>query len=613
MLVDISSLDSMLRGYIVTTIKEYYPDMDTSENSVFDDLFIKPLIEVVKPFVDELSRLELKSNLKNLELLTDEEIDEIGENNYFISRRQGVQATTMLTLSFYNLNLLDSSFQIKIPSGCTFETASGLQFQTQEMIILNKEDVQEKYNRTSLVYEIDIPVIARNVGVDYNVKAGEITNCKTFINNNLLSVINNYDVTNGKDKESNIDYINRIKDFYLSRQLGTSHGYKNFVMEQLNEVTDVYVSGYKDKYMQRDIFKVIDINDEQVDKHIGGMVDLYLKGCLYSEIKQTVTLNNDFIILACRKEQLCKHGTSELVTDSNLTEAITIQNLTHPELTPIFKNVSNISAGDFETSEFNGYTKLEIDNTDSASYVDGETNEMYMTYSYIDNSDNIVSQDLFFTLGLTQIQVQGPMTSFIGIKDINNKSISNSNVIITKEGLEGTTDEIDILTFNHSSFSGYYNGCTLTISYMVNETLMKLGDILNTEKNRIVTASVIGKEAKAVPVNVSFKVKVSNKYANIDRSIIQNKLKSSIMNYFNRYKLGDQVEESDLVGWLYTDTSVNDIINYVALPFDVFYIPQNASEDIPTDGTQKPEDGILAIEGIEYPVLNISKFKIDIL
>ena len=150
MLVDISSLDSMLRGYIVTTIKEYYPDMDTSENSVFDDLFIKPLIEVVKPFVDELSRLELKSNLKNLELLTDEEIDEIGENNYFISRRQGVQATTMLTLSFYNLNLLDSSFQIKIPSGCTFETASGLQFQTQEMIILNKEDVQEKYNRTSI-------------------------------------------------------------------------------------------------------------------------------------------------------------------------------------------------------------------------------------------------------------------------------------------------------------------------------------------------------------------------------------------------------------------------------------------------------------------------------
>lgn len=615
MLVDISSLNSMIRGYIVTTIKEYYPDMDTSENSVFDDLFIKPIIEISTPFIEQLSRLELKSSLKNIELLTDDEIDEIGENNYFISRRQGVQATTMLTLSFYNLNLLDESFQIKIPSGCTFQTASGLEFQTQEMIILNREDIQEKYNRTNLVYEIEVPVIASNVGVEYNVNAGEITTCKTFISNNLLSVINNYDVTNGKDKETNENYINRIKDFYLSRQLGTSHGYKNFVMEELNEVTDVYVSGYKDEYMERDLFKVIDNNDEKVDKHIGGMVDLYLKGCLYSEMTRTVTLNNDILALNCRKEQLSKHGTSELVTDANLTDAITIENLTYPNLTPKFKNVKNIVAGDFNVSEFNGFSKIEIDNTGSASYVEGKINEMHMVYSYVNDSDEIVDQDVYFNLGLTQLEVQGPLTSLVSIKDNNSKNttISSENVTLTRTGLEATTDEKDIITLNNKSFSSYYNGYNLSISYMVNETLMKLGDILNTENNRIITASVIGKEAKAVPVNVVFKVKVTDKYENIDRETIQNKLKASVMNYFNNYKLGDRVEESDLVGWLYTDTATSDIVNYVALPFDAFYIPDDATAPVITDESKRPENGILEIKSIEYPVLNISKFKIDII
>ena len=86
MVVDISNLDSMIRGYIVSVITQYYPDIDTSENSSFDDLYIKPLIEFSRPFIDSLSRLELKSNLANSEYLTESELDEIGEGNYFMSR-----------------------------------------------------------------------------------------------------------------------------------------------------------------------------------------------------------------------------------------------------------------------------------------------------------------------------------------------------------------------------------------------------------------------------------------------------------------------------------------------------------------------------------------------
>lgn len=616
MIVDVSNLEDMIRGYVNNTIKEYYPDIDTSKNSIFDDLFIKPIIEFSLPFIDELSRLELKSNLSNVEYLTDEEVDEIGEYNYFMSRKQGSQATTMLTLSFYNLNLLDENFEIKIPSGCTFATSSGLEFQTQEIITLKKEDIQENYNRSSLVYEIEIPVIATDVGTKYNVMAGEIIVCKTFISNSLLSVINNYDVVDGRDKETNTDFIDRIRDFYLSRQLGTKHGYRNFIMNEFDEITDVYVSGYKDEYMNRDLFKVIDTNGDTLSKHLGGAVDLYLKGCLYTELNQDFILNNDVLLLECKLSQFVEHGTSNHVDKTNLTSAVTITNLTYPSLKPTFKTGDFIRVVDSNEffGEHPGLTRIEVDNTDNHSYIPGEVNNMHMVYSYQNDNGEIVDQEVYFDLGLTQLSMDGPVKSIDYFLNIKNSKVScDGKYSISRTGIEGTTQEKCTVTVDNTKFDDYFNGLKFSMRYTVNKTLLALSQILETEENRIVTADVLGLEAKAVPVNMIFKVKTTDKYRNADRELIQNKIKSSIMSYFNKYKLGDQVEESDLVGWMYTDNSINDIINYVALPFDAFYIPENINDPIATDGTQQPEDGILPIRAIDYPILNINKFKVEII
>lgn len=173
MVVDISNLDSMIRGYITNTIKQYYPDIDTSENSSFDDLYIKPLIEFSRPFIDALSRIELKSNLANSEYLTESELDEIGEGNYFTTRKQGTAASTSITLSFSNLNIEDEDLVIKVPTGAIFATGSGLEFQTQTTTVLRPDDLRNNYNKQRLVYEIDIPVVATGIGSKYNVFAYE--------------------------------------------------------------------------------------------------------------------------------------------------------------------------------------------------------------------------------------------------------------------------------------------------------------------------------------------------------------------------------------------------------------------------------------------------------
>ncbi|MGL5713941.1 MAG: baseplate J/gp47 family protein, partial [Paraclostridium sp.] len=291
MVFDVSNMDEVLRSYIVSVIVEHYPEIDSSRNSAFDDMFIKPMLQVFRPFVDSFNRTEIKSNLNNAEYMTEDELNEKGEGNYFIKRNNGERASTILTLSFANLNINNPELLIKIPVGAVFATSSGLEFQCEQEINLTSDDLLKLYNKNKMTYDVEVPIFALEIGTDYNVEAGEIIICKTNFSTYLVGIVNKSAVTNGLDTESNISYAARIKDFFISRQLGTTPGYRAFILESFEEVSDLYVSGYKDKYMQRDYLSVYDKETGSVkDRHIGGMVDIYLKGCKYDSLEATVTL-----------------------------------------------------------------------------------------------------------------------------------------------------------------------------------------------------------------------------------------------------------------------------------------------------------------------------------
>lgn len=602
MVIDVSNLDNMVRGYIVNTIKEYYPDIDTSENSSFDDILIKPITKLLRPFVETVSRMELKLNLENAAHLTEDELDEIGQGNYFMPRKSGELANTMLTLTFANLNIEDPDFSIRIPAGATFSTGSGLEFQTQSTIVLSADDMRNAYNKAKLIYEIDIAVQATEIGSLHNVFAGEIIFCNTFFSSSLVSVVNKQDVTNGKDKEDNVSYASRIKEFYLSRQLGTAPGYKNFVHELFEEVQDVYVAGYKDPYMKRDILKVVEeITGDVYEKHIGGAVDLYLKGCVYDQNVNEFTVNNNIIVLDCLFESL-----ADTVNPRNCIKIYNLRDLTK---LPQIRFVDPVGDEEFGGT-LTGRARIEIDNTGEVSYTEGVVSEMKVVYSYYDKGE-VVNEEMLFNIGFTGGQLSSPVSSVDALLDIDENVIPGfqGKFELTRTGTPNTTDEVCHIKLKN--LDDYYNGYRIGVKYTSNKTLRLLRDALSNEDNRIVTADVIGIEAKAVPVNLQFRFKPHAYLNGTDMKFIENKVKASIISFFGNYKLGDQIQASDIVGWLYTDQSVQEVLQYVALPFDAFYIPKDVNIEEPIDGTEiVPQDGVLPIQRIEYPLLNSSKFKI---
>lgn len=123
MAVKIDSLEQMVESYIINNIRENHPEVDATPGSVLYDMMISPLISVLTPFIETINKYELSTDLVNAPYMTDDELDRVGENNYFIKRNPGSKAIG--TVSFSVTEILPGS-SFKIPVGTVVATADGI-------------------------------------------------------------------------------------------------------------------------------------------------------------------------------------------------------------------------------------------------------------------------------------------------------------------------------------------------------------------------------------------------------------------------------------------------------------------------------------------------------
>ncbi|MGL5716703.1 MAG: hypothetical protein ACRCX2_27055, partial [Paraclostridium sp.] len=347
----------------------------------------------------------------------------------------------------------------------------------------------------------------------------------------------------------------------------------------------------------------------------------------------TVTLNSNLFILNCKYDNF--------VVGSDNSPLVKVYNLTDTTKSPVIKVLEPV-AEDYMDGKYIDQTMLVIDNSNEQSFDSSIENSIKIVYTMLEEDSGgggddggtggntgggngyfdgdvkttpkNITEERFFTVGKTGIELKAPVSSINSISVLDtNQELSNmrDRYILEQSGEIGSSDEIAVIEIVNCD--DYPNGEDLAIEYIANTTISDVSFSLNEDYNRIITADILVKKAEQIPVNVQFSVKMTNKYKLADIEYIKSKIKSSVVDFFDNYKMGDNVEQSDLVGWLYADKNVNDAIQYISLPFDVFYIPQNIDEDIPDDGTQVVPDGVLDIDAIQYPILNSQKFKINII
>ena len=555
--INVLDLKEMLRSFITNEFRKNHALVDASPESPVANLIINPLVDIFTPLLAIISEVENSNDLTKANEMSVDKLNQIGFGNYFVERHSGDAAETTVTLSFTNLPLDQN---LVIPLGVEFQTSAGLKFQTISNQTFTPLEVKSKYNPYYLTYDIDVPVRAAAFGSQYNVAEGQINTISNKFNKNIQVVKNRTAAIGGSDEESNIDYAARIRDSYLARNIGTNMGYKSYLFNTYPEVEDIYVSGYRDKYMIRDVALIKNpATGRETMEHMGGKVDLYIKGFSYGTRYMSVVLNSNNLKLSQPASTIVMDGLVPAVTLTNRRDST--------------KNLA-IAVSNYTLKD--GYYYLTLDNTGNKSFDPLYVSEIAASYSYRQGTDELSQTDVF-SVGINRFDIDSPAKEVSYIKIVKEETFIpdvQSKATILRGGVLGTTGETASMTI--SGLEEFPTGTEIEVAYTVNETLMNIRNLLNKESFRIVTSDVIARESTPVFINMALNIKMNSgeTFNETKKSVIS----ASVYEFFNNLNLGSGIQESDIVGWLYKNPNVTKFLDYIDSPFKSFYITKDPSE-----------------------------------
>ena len=205
-----------------------------------------------------------------LQILIDEQFDKYA-SNYDIERQSAqksvVKAVCYVTQKPTEDILIPDQTVLTYP-GDTNQNLVPVSFLTSGTKILDAKNADYYYNPSTRRYEIEVDAEAQIAGSSGNVPSQTISVISNV--NPVVQVINNVPAQYGSNRESNLDLSTRVKLARISYDSGTQGGYAAEAYE-VPGVIEARVEQGGDPLMIRDY----DTSDQ---KHIGGKVDIYIKG-----------------------------------------------------------------------------------------------------------------------------------------------------------------------------------------------------------------------------------------------------------------------------------------------------------------------------------------------
>lgn len=291
-MLNIFDMEQFTREFMKKCIAETNQEVDTSDDSAFNDVFIEPLMPIVKKLIETISSVEFKSNLAYASLMSEADLDLLGENNYFINRTKGDYSKGVETFIFNNVS---DDTKIIIPAGVMLtDNDETVNFITTQRVVINSDELSSYYDSETMDYRVSVPITAAYPGSGYNKAAGSITKCLTSVSSLLTGVTNLTATSGGTDRETNEEYANRMKTFYSSQHLGQYNGYVKDIKDSSPAITDVKVVGKGDAEMTRDRIYVLD--DSAVSElSEDGYFKINADAFIYDELNNSLKISGDFL------------------------------------------------------------------------------------------------------------------------------------------------------------------------------------------------------------------------------------------------------------------------------------------------------------------------------
>ena len=550
------NIQQMIQSFITQTLKEAYPNLDMTPGSPDMDTTVGPLNTLFKPFVSRINRWDINQNLDNQAVILDSDLNDFGQRNFFMDRKLGKAATGIVTISF---STIPDSDPLTIPAGFIAQSNTSVNYITKTPVTFSQDDLTQYFNAKTFTYDLPVSVQCQNPGKSGNALATSINKIITPLPG-ASSVTNNIDFDDGTDIESNALYINRMRTSYQSKTSSTTYGYQSEVSSMFTDAIGVYVAGKGDQLMARDILEVLGTGPV----HVGGMVDIYVKGSYpqLTSVSIRVTGNN-FLLMSKLVLSINKviNSTKNTVLDSSqwsLKYKDTTKKGTLSEIAYV-RVASGATEGD----------QLII----SANYTDciGSTlPPLTITQVNVYSANQFsIGQDP--VIGISSVYVSSGSTPG-GVLHVSDYTYS-----IGPGGVGGSTRQNSLITIK----DGYVSGDVLSVSFSLDTLITQIQDYYTAK--RFACSDVLGRMGVKKLLYVWLKV-----YPRDGMTIgtaEEDAIDVVVSNYADGIPLGGKIEESALISALESNSKTSKFIEYVSLPLTSFYVLDTDAEI--TDGLRQ--------------------------
>lgn len=242
--VGIDPFDQDIATFVQTRVRQAFPSLAITEVDELTDVLIDPMRVLIEPLVRETKLVKLRRSLRNVESLSDDEVDAL-LGNFFFNRIGGGFAVGVVRLYFAT----PQSITLSAVNPAT--TRSGLRFLptrpqqiTADQMLLNVEGTE---------YYFDANYTAERRGDEYNVEPREIVSIANLPT--AVRVRNLRRFRFGAPRETNAEFVARAERSLGDKTLNTDRGIVAVLPESFPGIRRIFSVGFRDPEMRRDIVR----------------------------------------------------------------------------------------------------------------------------------------------------------------------------------------------------------------------------------------------------------------------------------------------------------------------------------------------------------------------
>jgi hypothetical protein len=242
--VGIDPFDEDIEVFVRERVRTAFPDLAITEADDLTDVLIDPIRVLFEPLVREVKLVKLRSSLRNISSLSDDEVDAL-MGNFFSSRISGGFAVGVVRAYF------STPQTVSVTQTQPATTRSGLRFFatrpqqiTSDQMLLNIDGSE---------YYFDINYTAENRGSEYNVEANEVVSIANLPSATRVRNIRRF--RGGTARESSADFSARTQRSLSDKTLTVERGITSTLYENFPALRQLLVVGFRDAEMTRDVIK----------------------------------------------------------------------------------------------------------------------------------------------------------------------------------------------------------------------------------------------------------------------------------------------------------------------------------------------------------------------